>query len=82
MKKKILFVLAAITLIASLMYGEYRYIMRNQRLFYGENNMMYSEIFGQVDAYYVSPDSEFCVSLDGGDNANVEDAFAKLGKVN
>jgi hypothetical protein len=50
--KKIITIIIGITLILSVMFAEYRYIMHNIRPYKGENNTVYLEIFGQVDEYY------------------------------
>jgi hypothetical protein len=36
-------------------FGTYRYIMHHQQLEYGENNTVYSTVFGYTDTYYVEP---------------------------
>ena len=51
MKKAIIIILAIIML----MFAEYRFIMLNLCPYYGENNTIYVEIFGQVDEYYAEP---------------------------
>lgn len=58
MKKRIIFVIVGILLIIFLAYAEYRYIMHNIRPYYGENNTVYLEIFGQIDEYYAEPIAE------------------------
>lgn len=52
MKKKIVKIIAVILIAFSLMFAEYRFIMHNIRPYFGENNTVYLEIFGQVDTYY------------------------------
>ena len=52
MKRKLIFILAGVLLIASVMFAEYRYIMHNVRPYIAENNTVYLEVFGQVDEYY------------------------------
>ena len=44
--------------ISVLMFAEYRYIMCEQRPYYGEDGTLYIEAFGQVDEYYAAPISE------------------------
>lgn len=53
MKKKIAIVLAIIVAVFVLMFAEYRFIMCNQHPYYGENDTLYIEIFGQIDEYDV-----------------------------
>lgn len=52
MKKKIIKIITGILILISLMFAEYRIIMHNIRPYIGENNIVYIEIFGQVDEYY------------------------------
>lgn len=52
MKKKITKIIIGISIILSLMFAEYRFIMHNINPYFGENNAVYLEIFGQVDEYY------------------------------
>jgi hypothetical protein len=51
MKKKIIKIIFGIIIIFSLMFMEYRVIMKNIRPYIGENNTVYIEVFGQVDEY-------------------------------
>ena len=51
MKKNLVAIIAIIMVILALMYAEYRYIMINQCPYFGEDNTVYIEIFGQVDSY-------------------------------
>ena len=51
MKKKIIKIILVILFIISLMFAEYRYIMHNIKLYIEENNIIYIEIFGQIDEY-------------------------------
>ena len=53
MKKKILFILSAITLLITIMYAEYRYIMVNQIIYKVNDHCYQIEIFNHVDEYYV-----------------------------
>ena len=46
--------IAAILILASIMYAEYRYIMVNICPYIGSNGTVYLEIFEQVDEYYAS----------------------------
>lgn len=55
MKKKLVIILSAILVIASMMYTEYRFIMCNIRPYKGDNDTVYLEIFGNVDEYYAEP---------------------------
>lgn len=55
MKKKIAIGIVIILSIATLMFAEYRYIMRNICPYRGENGTVYLEIFGQMDEYYADP---------------------------
>lgn len=48
----------AISLIAYLMYAEYRFIMLNINPYLGNNGTVYVEFMGQVDEYYAEPASE------------------------
>lgn len=50
--KKIITVVLSIVLLASIMFVEYRYIMTNIKPYKGKDNIIYVEIFGQVDTYY------------------------------
>lgn len=50
--KKIITVILSIVLLASIMFVEYRYIMANIKPYKGKDNIIYVEIFGQVDTYY------------------------------
>lgn len=52
MKNKIIKIIAGIMIVVSLMFAEYRFIMRNIRPYLGERNTVYLEIFGQIDEYY------------------------------
>lgn len=51
MKRKITNVIIGIMIILSLMFAEYRYIMHNINPYIGENNVVYLEVFGQIDEY-------------------------------
>ncbi|MBQ3018396.1 MAG: hypothetical protein IJD89_05600 [Clostridia bacterium] len=51
--KKLVVVLAAVVVLAGLMFAEYRYIMCNLRPYYAEDNSLCIEFMGQVDTYYV-----------------------------
>ena len=55
MKKKLLCAIAICLALIALMYGEYRYIMCNQRPYLGERGTVYIEMFGNVDEYYAEP---------------------------
>lgn len=48
-------ILLIILAILTLMFCEYRFIMHTQELEYGENNTVYSTVFGITDTYYVEP---------------------------
>ena len=50
--------IAAILILVSIMYAEYRYIMVNINPYLGDNGTVYLEIFEQVDEYYAEPASE------------------------
>ena len=50
--------LIAISLIAYLMYAEYRFIMINLHPYQGSNGTVYVEFMGQVDEYYAAPADE------------------------
>ena len=50
--------IAAILILASIMYAEYRYNMVNICPYLGSNGTVYLEIFEQVDEYYAEPASE------------------------
>ena len=39
--------------ILCIMYAEYRYIMTHQSIHKGNDNIVYVEIFDQVDEYYL-----------------------------
>lgn len=52
MKKIIIKIIAVLLIILSLMFAEYRFIMHNIHPYIGENNVVYLEIFEQIDAYY------------------------------
>ena len=51
MKKKCIATFIIILGILAIMFAEYRYIMLNLCPCVGEDNTVYIEIFGQVDAY-------------------------------
>lgn len=53
--KRIVKLIIIVVALISLMYGEYRYIMCNQRPYRGENGTVYIEMFGNVDEYYAEP---------------------------
>ena len=53
MKKKLIFAVSIILCIFTLMFAEYRYIMKNITPELGDNGTVRLEIFGQVDEYYV-----------------------------
>lgn len=48
----------AISILAYLMYAEYRFIMINLHPYQGDNGTVYVEFAGQVDEYYAAPASE------------------------
>ena len=48
MKKAIIIILAVLTL----MFAEYRFIMRHQVPYRGDNGTVYIEMFGHIDTYY------------------------------
>lgn len=50
--------IAAILILMSVMYAEYRYIMVNINPYLGDNGTVYLEFMGQVDEYYAEPVSE------------------------
>lgn len=52
MKHRIINIIIGLMILLTLMFGEYRYIMRNICPYLGENNTVYLEIFEQVDTYY------------------------------
>lgn len=52
MKHRIINIIVGLLILLTLMFGEYRYIMRNICPYLGENNTVYLEIFEQVDTYY------------------------------
>ena len=52
MKHKIINIILALLTLLTIMFTEYRYIMRNICPYLGENNTVYLEIFEQVDTYY------------------------------
>jgi hypothetical protein len=52
MKYRVIKIISGILITISLMLAEYRFIMHNIRPYLGENNVVYLEIFGQVDEYY------------------------------
>ena len=54
MKKLII----AILVLLSLMFVEYRFIMRNLCPYQGDNGTVYIEFAGRVDEYYAEPASE------------------------
>lgn len=54
MKKFIKFI-AAVLVLAALMFAEYRYIMINIKPYIGQDNTVQLEVFGQVDEYYAEP---------------------------
>lgn len=60
-KKNLPRALLITVLFLCLAFAEYRYIMCNLSLRYGENNTVYAEIFGQFDTYYVDGYQEFPV---------------------
>ena len=45
----------ALTIIAVLMFAEYRYIMCNLQPYYAEDGFLCIEFMGQVDSYYAEP---------------------------
>jgi hypothetical protein len=53
MKKRIIYIIIGILFIILLMFAEYRYIMHNIRLYFGENNTVYIEVCGQSDEYII-----------------------------
>jgi hypothetical protein len=55
MKKKCIATFIIILGILAIMFAEYRYIMLNLCPCVGEDNTIYIEIFGQVDAYDAYP---------------------------
>ena len=48
-------IIAALIILAVLMFAEYRYIMLNLHPYYAEDGFLCIEIFGQTDAYYAEP---------------------------
>ena len=53
MKKKIIYAVTGILFLISLMFAEYRFIMHNIKIYLKEKNIVYVEIFGQADEYYI-----------------------------
>lgn len=49
--KKLTIALAIVLAILALMYGEYRYIMRNLQPYYADG-YVYIDFMGQTDTYY------------------------------
>ena len=50
--KKLIALILSIVLLTTIMFAEYRYIMTNLHPYKGNSNIIYIEIFGQVDEYY------------------------------
>lgn len=53
--KRMATIVAALVILAVLMFAEYRYIMHNIRLYYAEDGFLCIEFMGQTDAYYAEP---------------------------
>ena len=53
--KRLATIVAALTILAAVMFAEYRYIMVNLKPYYAEDGFICIEIFGQTDAYYAEP---------------------------
>ena len=52
MKKIFIRIVIILTFILSLMFAEYRLIMRNIEPYRGQGGTVYLEVFGHVDEYY------------------------------
>lgn len=52
MKHRIFNIIVVLLIILTLMFTEYRFIMRHICPYLGDNNTVYLEIFEQVDTYY------------------------------
>jgi hypothetical protein len=50
--KKLITICLVLVVLIGIMYAEYRYIMTNLHPYKGNSNIIYVEIFGQVDEYY------------------------------
>lgn len=46
-------ILFALSIMFAIMFAEYRYIMRNIKIYIGEDNTVYLEVFEQIDEYYI-----------------------------
>ena len=52
MKKISIKIIIILTFILSLMFAEYRLIMRNIEPYRGQGGTVYLEVFGHIDEYY------------------------------
>lgn len=55
MRKKIIGTVLCVITPLGIMLAEYRFIMRNQYPYAGENGTIHIELFGRVDEYYAEP---------------------------
>lgn len=53
--KKLATIVAALTILAAVMFAEYRYIMVNLKPYYADDGYLCIEFMGQTDAYYAEP---------------------------
>ena len=53
--KRVATVVAALVILAALMFAEYRYIMVNRKPDYADDGYLCIEFMGQTDSYYAEP---------------------------
>ena len=53
--KRVATVVAALVILATLMFAEYRYIMVNLKPYYADDGYLCIEFMGQTDSYYAEP---------------------------
>ena len=53
--KRVATVVAALVILAALMFAEYRYIMVNLKPYYADDGYLCIEFMGQTDSYYAEP---------------------------
>ena len=53
--KRVATIVAALVILAALMFAEYRYIMVNLKPYYADDGYLCIEFMGQTDSYYAEP---------------------------